>query len=335
MTSVATSKATHTAGAIVLRAPGGPEQLRFESVSIGDPGPGEIRLRQTAIGVNFHDVYVRTGAYRTLPLPGVPGVEAVGVVEAVGADVDRLQPGDRVAYVTAAYGAYAEVRLIEASRVIRAPDGIEDRTLVASLVKGLTTCMLVTKVHALRAGETCLVHAAAGGVGRVLSQWARHIGARVIGTAGSEAKAAMARASGCDEVILYKQEDVPHRIRELTHGRGVDVVYDSVGHDTFEGSLASLALRGHLVNFGQSSGPVEPLAMSRLAAKSLTVSRPILFHYIEDRDERETMAAQLFDALHQNFMVAEIGAEFLLREAAEAHRALEARTTSGSIVMTP
>ncbi len=323
------------AGAVVLRAVGGPEQLVFESVRVGAPGPGEIRLRQTAIGVNFHDVYVRSGSYRTLALPGIPGVEAVGVVEQVGADVTHLRPGDRVAYVTSRYGAYAEARLIAADRVLRVPDEIDDRKAVAALVKGLTACMLLTKVYEVRAGAWCLVHAAAGGVGRVLSQWAKHLGARVIGTAGSEAKAAIARASGCEQVILYRDEPVPERVREITDGRGVDVVYDSVGRDTFDGSMRALALRGHLVNFGQSSGTVEPVAISRLAEKSLTISRPILFHYIEDREERERMAADLFEALRRGVVTSEIGAEFPLARADEAHRVLEARGTSGSIILTP
>jgi NADPH2:quinone reductase len=324
-----------TYGAIVLRAAGGPEQLRFEQVTVGEPGPGEIRLRQTAIGVNFHDIYVRSGSYRTLALPGIPGVEAVGIVDAVGAGVDDLRPGDRVAYVSGAYGAYAEMRLIAANRVLRAPEDIDDRLLAASLVKGLTACMLLMKVRSVRAGEWCLVHAAAGGVGRMLGQWARHLGARVIGTVGSEAKAVIARANGCEEVVLYNRESVPGRVREITGGRGVDAVYDSVGQDTFAGSLEALALRGHLVNFGQSSGPVEPIAMSRLAEKSLTVSRPILFHYIEDRGEREEMAGRLFEVLRSGAVVPEVGAEFPLMEAGEAHRVLEARGTSGSIVLTP
>ncbi len=322
-------------GAIVLREVGGPERLRFERVAVGAPGPGEILLRQTAIGVNFHDVYVRSGLYRTLPLPGIPGVEAVGVVEAIGPGVSHLQVGDRVAYVTGAYGAYADARLIAADRVLRAPDGIDDRLLVASLVKGLTACMLLTKVRSVQPGEWCLVHAAAGGVGRMLCQWARHLGARVIGTVGSEAKAKIALARGCEQVILYTREQVPARVREITGGHGVAAVYDSVGRDTFAGSLEALALRGHLINFGQSSGPVEPLAMSRLAEKSITVSRPILFHYIEERAEREEMAARLFEALRLGVVSAEIGAEFPLAAAAEAHRALEARVTSGSIILTP
>ena len=246
----------------MLREHGGPEVLRLESMQLPPPGPGEIRLRQTAIGVNFHDTYVRTGMYKTLTLPGIPGVEAVGVVEAVGADVRDIKAGDRVGYVTNRYGGYADARNIAADRVIRLPDGLDDRLAAAVLTKGLTVWMLIDKVRRLRRGETCLVHAAAGGVGRLLCQWASHVGAEVIGTVGSREKADIARRNGCRHVILYREESFPARVRDITGGRGVDVVYDSVGRDTFSGSLESLAMRGHLVNFGQSSGHVEPFSVS-------------------------------------------------------------------------
>jgi len=320
---------------VVLRETGGPEVLRFESVPLAAPAADQIQIRQTAIGVNFHDTYIRSGLYDWLTLPGIPGVEAVGVIEAVGARVRDFAPGDRVGYVTPKYGGYAEARVIGADRVIRLPDDLDDRTAAAVLVKGLTAWMLISKIRSLERGETCLVHAAAGGVGRLLSQWAAHVGATVIGTVGSAAKAEIARRHGCAHVIRYDQENFPARVRELTDGRGVDVAYDSVGRDTFFGSLDALAMRGHLVNFGQSSGPVEPFQVSRLVAKSNTLSRPILFHYIDAPAERDEMARHLFDVLRTDALQVEIGAEFPLRRAADAHRALESRTVSGSIILVP
>jgi NADPH2:quinone reductase len=323
------------ADVIMLRETGGPEVLRLESVTLPALGPAGIRMRQTAIGVNFHDTYVRTGMYKTLALPGIPGVDAVGVVEAVGSAVRDIKVDDRVGYVTNRYGGYAQERNIGADRVIRLPAGLDDRGAAAVLTKGLTAWMLINKVRLLRRGETCLVHAAAGGVGRLLCQWASHVGAEVIGTVGSREKAEIARRNGCKHVILYREENFPARVREITGGRGVDVAYDSVGRDTFSGSLESLAMRGHLVNFGQSSGHVEPFSVSRLVEKSNTLSRPILFHYIESPAERQEMANELFAVLRAGALRPEIGAEFALRDAAEAHRALESRAISGSIILVP
>jgi NADPH2:quinone reductase len=323
------------ASAVVLRQIGGPEVLQLETMPLKAPAPGEILLRQTAIGVNFHDTYVRSGLYQTLRMPGVPGVEAVGVVEAVGAGVTHVAVGERVGYVTSAYGGYADARIIAADMVLRLPDEIDDCTAAGALVKGLTACMLLTKLRVLKAGDTCLVHAAAGGVGQLLCQWAKHRGARVIGTVGSEEKATIARQSGCDHTILYKREKFTDRVRELTDGRGVDVAYDAVGRDTFFGSLECLALRGHLINFGQSSGPVDPFPVSLLVEKSTTVSRPILFHYLIDREERQQMADQLFDALRTGKIRVQVGAKFALAQVADAHRALESRTTMGSTVLIP
>ena len=321
---------------IVLRENGGAEKLRFESIEVGAPAADEVRLRQTAIGVNFHDIYVRSGLYKTLKLPGIPGLDAVGVVEAVGTRVQNLRPGDRVAYITAAYGAYAEERLIAADRLLALPSDIDDRTAAATLVRGLTVWMLLFKVHrGVKKDERYLVHAAAGGVGRLLCQWATRLGAYVIGTAGSDAKAAIALQAGCKEVILYRQENFVQRVRDLTQGRGVDVVVDSVGQDTFAGSLECLALRAHLVNFGQSSGPVQPFAVSRLAEKSNTLSRPLLFHYIEDPKERTEMAEHVFAALRSGTITADIGAQYPLRDAAQAHRALELRATVGATILIP
>ncbi len=319
--------------AIVLRSYGGPEELKAEDVKVGKPGAGEVRLRQTVIGINFHDAYVRSGLYKTLALPGIPGIEAAGVVEAAGEGVTAFKDGDRAAYVTAGYGAYASHRLIAADKLIRLPDAIDDRTAGAMMVKGLTVQMLLTKLRPLAAGETCLVHAAAGGVGQMLTQWAHHLGATVIGTVGTDAKASKAKANGCDHVIVYSREDFAARVTEITAGKGVQMVFDSVGADTFEGSLAALAAQGILVNFGQSSGPVPPFAPARLAAKSNAVWRPILFHYIENRSARQEMADALFAAVAEGIVKVEIGAEFPLEAAAEAHRAMEARATTGSTIL--
>ncbi|MGE4063795.1 MAG: quinone oxidoreductase [Rhodospirillaceae bacterium] len=321
--------------AIVVRRYGGAEELKLEDVEVGPPGPGQVRLRQGAVGVNFHDVYVRSGLYRTLALPGVPGVEAAGVIEAVGPDVRDFSPGERVCYVTQTYGAYADTRLIDARHLIKAPDGIEDRILAASLVKGLTALMLVAKLRPLTARDTCLIYAAAGGVGQVLCQMARRIGARTIGVVGSEEKAAHARAAGCDDVIVRSRSDVAGEVMALTKGRGVDIVYDSVGKDTFEASLDVLAIRGHLVNFGQSSGPVPPFPPARLAAKSNAVWRPILFHFLIDAAERQAMADQLFALLRDGELRIGAGAAFGLSDAAAAHRALESGTTTSSIILHP
>ena len=321
--------------AIMLRELGGPDVLHVEEVSVAAPAPEEVQLRQTVIGVNFHDTYVRSGLYKTLSLPGIRVSKPSAIVEAVGEGVTDLKVGDRVGYVTSAYGAYADQRVIRADRVIPIPPDLDDRTMGAGLVKALTAFMLLTKVRPLRSGETCLVHAAAGGVGRLLCQWAHHLGADVIGTVGNDHKAVIALDNGCDYVILYNEEPFPQRVRELTHGRGVNVVYDGVGKETFSGSLESLAVRGDLVNFGQSSGAVEPFAVSRLAEKSNTLSRPLLFHYIEDQRERQEMADQVFGALRTGIISVEIGAEFPLKDAAAAHRALESRQTMGSTVLIP
>lgn len=323
------------AEAIMLREHGGPERLRLETVEVGRPGPGELRLRQTAVGVNFHDVYVRGGLYRTLALPGIPGIEAAGVVEEVGPGVGGFAPGDRVGYIASTYGAYASERVLPADLALRLPEGLDDRLAATVLLKGLTAEMLVHRVRRVRPGEWLLVHAAAGGVGQLLCRWASHLGARVIGTAGSPEKADLARQAGCEEVILYREQDFVERVREITGGRGVDAVYDSVGRDTFEGSLACLAPCGHLVNFGQSSGPVPPFEVSRLAARSTTLSRPILFHYTAGREALDDMAAALFEALADGVLRPEPGHTFPLADAAAAHAALESRRAPGPLVLLP
>jgi NADPH:quinone reductase len=323
------------AQAIILREHGGPEVLRPEPVVVGSPGPDEIRLRQTAIGVNFHDIYVRTGLYKTLPLPGTPGIEGVGVIEAVGGGTSGLSIGDRIAYISPAYGAYASQRLLPANLALRIPTEVSDQAVASSLVRGLTVQMLTREVYKLRRGDTILVHAAASGVGRQLAEWASHLGATVIGTVGSPERVDIARKAGCQEVILYREESFETRVREITSGRGVDAVYDSVGKDTFSGSLDSLAVRGHLVNFGQSSGAVGPFEVSRLAARSNTLSRPILFHYIGERAQLEAMAKPLFDALVSGTVTSPAPVVFSLADAASAHHALAARTVHGPVIMMP
>lgn len=323
------------ARAIVLREFGDADRLRIEPVSVGEPGPGVLAIRQTAIGVNFHDIYVRTGQYRTLALPGTPGVEAVGVVEAVGEGVTGWAPGDRLAYVSRSYGGYATARLLSASLALRLPPSIDDRTAAAMMVRGLTVEMLVSQVHVLSAGETILIHAAAGGVGRLLVQAAARVGARIIATVGSEEKAEIARDAGAEETILYREEDFVARVAAMTDGKGVHTVYDSVGADTIAGSLDVLRPCGHLVIFGQSSGPVPPIEVSTLAAKSLTVSRPILFDYLDDPVCAQEMAQSLHAALASGRLVPPPVMTVPLAQASEAHRILESRAQHDAIVLVP
>lgn len=321
--------------AIIIRAHGGPEVLQIENVPVGEPGPGELRVRQTAIGVNFHDCYVRSGLYKTLVLPGIPGIEGAGVVEAVGPGVTGFASGDRIGYVAARYGSYAKARLLPAALAVKLPDDMTEDTAAAVFVKGLTAAFLVLRTHQIQPGQTILVHAAAGAVGQLLCQWASHRGATVIGTVGSSEKAALARKCGCAHTILYREEDFLSRTKEITGGRGVDVAYDSVGRDTFSGSLAALAPRGHLINFGQSSGPVAPFSVSDLSARSNTLTRPILFHYISTRSELEALVGELFAALSSGILRVGEPRRFALAEAADAHRAIEARATSSSVLLIP
>ena len=321
--------------AIVAHETGGPEVLRWQDVQIDAPGRGEARLRHTAIGLNYVDVYFRTGLY---PLPGMPvvlGMEAAGIVEAVGPEVGELKPGDRVAYAATPAGAYAEERVMPADRLVTLPEDIDDHTAAAAMLKGMTAEYLLHRTHHVRTGEIVLVHAAAGGVGLLLDAWARHLGATVIGTVGSDDKAALAKAHGCHHTIVYSRENFVDRVKEITEGRGVDVAYDSVGKDTFAGSLECLALRGHLISFGQSSGAVEPLQMGLLGAKSATVSRPSLFHYTLGRAELLAMANNLFDAIRRGIIRIGVNQHYPLRDAATAHSDLEARRTTGSTVLIP
>ena len=323
-------------GMVRVHEVGGPEVLRFEQVEVGEPGPGQARLRQTAIGLNFIDVYHRTGLYPPPALPFTPGIEAAGVVEAIGEGVREVAVGDRVAYASAPMGAYAETRLMQADRLVKLPDGIDDRRAAAMMLKGMTAQYLLRRTFPVRAGQTILFHAAAGGVGLIACQWAKHLGARVLGTVGSDPKAELARAHGCDVPIRYDREDVVARVRELTDGKGVPVVYDSVGKDTFEKSLDCLAPRGMLVAFGQSSGNIPPLNLGVLSQKgSLYVTRPTLVTYNAARDDLLSAAKELFDVVKSGAVSIEINQTFALRDAAEAHRALEGRQTTGSTLLLP
>ena len=323
------------ATAMIMHEAGGPDVLRLEDITVGEPGPGQVRLKQTAIGVNFHDIYVRSGLYQTLTLPGIPGLEAAGVVEAVGEGVTAFAPGDRVAYTSGNYGAYADQRLIDAGRLVRLPDDIDDVLVAGMMVRGLTARILLTDVFPVREGSVILVQAAAGGVGQLLCQWARHLGATVIGTVGGQDKAERARRHGCHHVILYREQNVVDTVKQLTDGRGVDVAYDSVGKDTFYDSLACLAPRGHLVNFGQSSGPVEPLAMPRLAAGSFTVVRPMLGHYTADPADRDAAADAFFQALRDGILTPDDPVRYVLQDVGQAHDDMEARRTHGAVVLMP
>lgn len=321
--------------AIVLRQYGGPDELRLEEVGLADPGPGEVRLAVTAIGANYHDIYVRSGLYKTLTPPGVPGIEVVGTVEALGPGVEGPAPGTRVACVTGRYGCYAEKAIVPADLVLPLPDAVSDEDAAAATLKGLTARMLLTEAYTVGAGTTLLVHAGAGGVGQILTRWASALGATVIATVGTPQKADIARACGAAHTILYREDDFVTAVMDITCGRGVDVAYDSVGKDTFDGSLASLAMLGHLVNFGQASGPVPPFEVSRLAQRSNTVLRPIIFHYLADPARRAAMGEALFAAIADGLVRPAIGARYPLAEAAEAHRALESRTLAGAVILRP
>ncbi len=319
--------------AIRVHAPGGPEVLSWEEVDIGEPGPGEVRIRQHAAGLNFIDVYHRTGLYPQ-PLPFTPGVEGAGTVETVGEGVAAFAPGDRVAYA-GPIGGYAEQRLIDADRLVKLPDGIEFESAAAMMLQGMTARMLLRAVHDVKPGDTILVHAAAGGVGLILCQWANALGATVIGTVSTEAKAELAAAHGCHYPILYTRQDFVAEVERITGGGKLPVVYDSVGKSTFLQSLDCLRPRGLMVSFGNSSGPVDPFPPAILAQKgSLFLTRPTLFHYVASRDELERSAKDLFDVVGSGKVQIEVKQRFPLAEAADAHRALEARQTTGSTILT-
>lgn len=321
--------------AIRIHEYGGPEVLRWEEIQVGEPGPGQVRLRHTAVGLNYIDTYHRTGLYKLPALPAVIGMEAAGEVDAIGPGVTDLKVGDRVAYANP-IGSYAEARLVPAERLVPLPTWISDTQAAAMMLQGMTAQYLIRSTYRVQPGETILVHAAAGGVGLLVCQWAHSLGATVIGTVSSDDKADLARAHGCDHPILYTREDFVARVKELTNGDGVPVVYDSVGQTTFMGSLDCLKPRGVMILFGQSSGPVPPVDLGILAAKgSLYVTRPSLFTYTAKRDDLMTSAAELFEVVHRGAVKIEVRQTFPLKDAAAAHRALEARQTTGSTVLVP
>jgi NADPH:quinone reductase len=320
--------------AIQATKAGGPEVLEAADLPIAEPGSGQIRIRHHAIGLNFIDTYQRSGLY-PMRLPAVLGQEAAGVVDAVGAGVNGWVKGDRVAY-SGQMGAYAVFHVVQAERVLRLPHAISFETAAAALLKGMTAEFLLHRCYPLKAGETILVHAASGGVGTILVQWAKAIGAVVIGTVGSATKADLARDNGCDHVIFYRDEDVPARVREITEGQGVRVVYDSVGKDTFEGSLASLGRRGLFVSFGNASGPAPAVEPRRLMqAGSLFLTRPTLYDYTATPEDLAASAAALFEVIASGTVKIEIGQTFPLSEARRAHEALEGRETVGASLLIP
>lgn len=313
--------------AIFLEAPGDVSQLSWREAPRAALKPGEVRIKHTAIGVNFIDIYHRSGLYPLPEYPAILGMEGAGVVE---------ETGQRVAYVSHMPGAYAEERVLPEEALIKLPKNISDDTAAALMLKGLTAHYLLRKTYPVKAGETILVHAAAGGVGLLLCQWARHLGATVIGTVGDETKAKLARENGAHHTILYRRENIVERVREITGGKGVSVVYDGVGADTFAASLDCLRPRGMMVSFGQASGKIPPMDTSILAQKgSLFLTRPVLFHYIADRQEYEQAAAELFDLLEKKILAARIDRTIALKDATLAHQALEARETQGAIVLKP
>lgn len=321
-------------GAIVVRALGGPEVLQWTASDPGEPGPGEVLVRHTAVGLNFIDVYHRTGLY-PVELPFTPGVEGAGVVERVGEGVGDLAPGDRVAYTgNGPVGSYRESRVLPRSRLHLLPDAIDDETAAAIMLKGATVEYLIRRTYPVKAGDTVLLHAAAGGVGLIACQWLSSLGATVIGTVGSEEKGELVKANGCHHVVYYRSEDVAERVAEITGGQGVSVAYDSVGAATFQGSIDSLRRRGLMVTFGNASGPVDPVSPLLLSARgSLFLTRPrVMDYYATEEDAAEGIGA-LFQAVASGAVRPHIGARHPLRDVAEAHRELEARRTVGSTVL--
>ncbi|GMQ77468.1 MAG: quinone oxidoreductase [Gammaproteobacteria bacterium] len=320
--------------AIRIHEVGGPEVLQWQEVTVGAPGPGEVRLRHGAVGLNFIDVYFRTGVYGA-EVPFTPGLEASGVVEALGEGVSSLRVGERVAYAAPPAGAYSEERLMPADRLVKVPDGVSDELAAAMMLKGMTARYLLRRSYRVQAGDTILFHAAAGGVGLIACQWAKSLGATVIGTVGSDEKAELAAAHGCDHPIVYTRENFVERVKSITGGEGVPVVYDSVGKDTFMDSLDCLRPLGSMVIFGQSSGSVPPLDVGLLAAKgSLFLTRPSLMTYTAKREDLVATAEELFQVVQTGAVKLEINQRFPLRDAADAHRALEARQTTGSTILT-
>ncbi len=320
---------------IRIHETGGPEVLRLDDVAVGEPGPGQARVRNAVIGVNFVDIYHRSGLY-PLPLPHALGSEAAGKVEAVGPGVTEVAPGDRVVYLAPAPGAYAEALLLPAERLVKLPAGVSDDVAAAVFLKGLTVQSFIRRTYPVKRGDMVLWHAAAGGVGLIAVQWLKALGATVIGTVGSDEKADLVRAHGCEHVIVYTREDFVTRVKEITNGAGLPVVYDSVGKATFEGSLECLRPMGMMVTFGNASGPVAPIAPAVLTQHgSLFLTRPSVTHYVAARADREAAAADLFHQLEAGRIQVRIGGRWPLAEAAEAQRALASRKTTGSLLLLP
>lgn len=321
--------------AIRIHEHGGPEVMKWENVEVGSPNEREVRIRHTAVGLNFIDIYHRTGLYK-IPLPTVIGREGAGVIEAVGSAVTGLKVGDRVAYGAATIGAYSEARLIAADRVVNVPANVTDQQAASIMLKGMTAQYLLRRTYAVKAGDTILVHAAAGGVGLILCQWAKHLGVNVIGTVGSDEKGKLAKAHGCDYIINYSTEDFAARVAEITDGKKCAAVYDGVGKDTFLKSLDCLRPRGIMASFGNASGKVEPFDLGILAAKgSLYVTRPTLDTHVATREDLVATANDLFDVVGRGIVKVEINQTYALKDAAQAHRDLAARTTTGSTVLLP
>ena len=323
------------AKAIRFHKNGGPEVLQYEDVAVGEPGAGQVRLRHTAIGVNFIDTYHRSGLY-PMPLPSGIGSEAAGVVEAVGAGVTDLKVGDRVAYTGNPIGSYAESRLFAADRLVKIPANVTDQQAASMMLKGMTTQYLIHRTYKVKAGETVLWHAAAGGVGQIACQWLKALGATVIGTVGSEEKAKLAKQAGCDHVINYSTENFTQRVKEITGGKGVPVVFDSVGKSTWDGSLDCLQPLGMMVSFGNASGAVPPVNIGILAQKgSLFLTRPSLIAYTASRADLESTAKSLFDVVGSGKVKIDISATYKLADAAQSHIDLEGRKTTGSVILVP
>ena len=321
--------------AIVVHETGGPEVLQWEAVEVGDPGEGEVRIRHSAVGLNYIDVYFRSGLYPAAGLPFTPGFEGAGTVEAVGPGVTGFAAGDRVCYGTSPPGAYAESRIIPVSHLVKMPDGIDDRTAAAMMLQGMTVEYLIMHTCPVQAGQTVLFHAAAGGVGLIACQWLKHLGVEVIGTVGSDEKADLAKAHGAAHTINYRSEDFVARVEDITDGKGVPYVYDSVGQDTFMGSLDCLAPFGTLATFGNASGPIEPFNPAILGPKgSVYVTRPTLFTHASVRARLEEMAGNLFDVVLSGAVKIEINQTYALKDAGQAHADLEGRRTTGSTVYT-
>lgn len=324
------------AQAIRFQRIGGPEVLNLEQVVVGAPQAGHVLVRHTAIGLNYIDTYHRSGLYPIQTFPSGIGLEAAGVVERVGDGVTDIKEGDRVAYGTGPIGAYSQLRIMPADKLVKIPEGVDDKTAAAMMLKGLTAQYLLRRTYKVQKGDNVLIHAASGGVGMILSQWAKHLGANVIGTVGSPQKATVARTHGCDHTILYRIENFAARVKDFTGGKGVAVVYDGVGKDTFMGSLDSLSRLGMMVSYGNASGPVPPFDISVLNQKgSLFLTRPSLMGYAATRDELVSMAAELFDVVKNGTVKIEINQTYKLRDAAQAHRDLESRKTTGCTVILP